>query len=81
MIAVNGSGRLWIYRDGQLKDVGGSDIERVSVSPKTGHCLVVNRAHEVFAYKDAWMPLPYKATDVGSGKFNDDETIAVIQLQ
>lgn len=81
MIAVSGYGRLWIYRDGQLKDVGGSDIERVSVTPKTGHCLVVNEAHEVFAYKDAWMPLSYKATDVGSGKSNDDEIIAVIQLQ
>jgi len=79
MIAVNGSGRLWIYRDDQWRNVGGSDIERVSVSPKTGHCLVVNKAHQVFAYKDAWMQLSYKAADVGSGKSNDNEVIATVQ--
>ena len=78
-LAAIGGGNLWVGKGGGWKNVGGRNLERVSVSPKTGHCLTIDKAGTVSVWKDGgWVKLPGKFKDVGTGKSNDDEVIVTI---
>jgi alpha-L-fucosidase len=80
IMACVGTGHsLYVNTGNGWNGVGGRHIAKVCVSPKTGHCLVVNQSGEVYAWKGAWVQLDEKAKDIGCGKSNDDEVITIIK--
>ena len=75
LMAVVGRNQLYVSNGGGWRHAGGRNLKHVSVSPKTGHCLTVSHDGDVAVWKNAWMKLPGKAADIGSGKSNDDEVV------
>jgi alpha-L-fucosidase len=70
---------LYVSNGNKWSSAGGA-LERISISPKTGHCLGVNKNGEVWVWKNgAWFDLSLKAKDVTCDKSDDDEIITIIK--